>query len=206
MSTKVGDFYTKESVKPYAQIIECSDARKPEQILLREQMIEIQNKYKQKGQDSFSVLDIGCGTGIYTRSWREFTKGEIRGLDISKGMLEEAQNIEKEKKQDIKYHEGNGLEDFSHIIDNKKFDVIQGIWMLLYASSKQALFDAAKAIRKSLTNDGEFVCMIYDPAKHLPKYHNVEKRPEIAKLGDSPKPANGNFDREEYEEGEEIIF
>jgi len=55
------------------------------------------------GKDDFSVLDLACGAGPYSRMWKSMTKGEVIGVDISDDMLEIARQKAKEENLDIKY-------------------------------------------------------------------------------------------------------
>jgi len=59
-------------------------------------------------EDKMKVLDVGCGTGTFTRKIAYRVKeGEIIGLDIDEKLLESAKKIAKEKDLKIKYVKGN---------------------------------------------------------------------------------------------------
>ena len=59
-------------------------------------------------KDKMKVLDVGCGTGAFTRRIAERVKnGEIIGLDIDEKLLESARKIAKEKNLRVKYVKGN---------------------------------------------------------------------------------------------------
>lgn len=57
--------------------------------------------------DNLKILDLGCGSGFFTRILAEQCKMDITGVDIDKKLLEGARKIAKKERLDIKYEIGD---------------------------------------------------------------------------------------------------
>ncbi|MFQ6021048.1 MAG: class I SAM-dependent methyltransferase [Candidatus Aenigmatarchaeota archaeon] len=58
-------------------------------------------------KDGMKILDIGCGTGFFTRMMASKIKGEIIGIDIDDEVLEVARKLTKKQSLDVKYLKQN---------------------------------------------------------------------------------------------------
>ncbi|WP_410506205.1 class I SAM-dependent methyltransferase [Haloimpatiens sp. FM7315] len=58
-------------------------------------------------KDNFKILDLGCGTGFFTRIIAKETNAEITGIDINQELLKGANKISKENSLNIKYEIGD---------------------------------------------------------------------------------------------------
>lgn len=59
--------------------------------------------------DSARVLDVGCGTGFFTRMLAGMPKAQVTGLDIDPGLLHAARGFAVEEGLPIRFVEGNVL-------------------------------------------------------------------------------------------------
>ncbi|MCK4395583.1 class I SAM-dependent methyltransferase [candidate division WOR-3 bacterium] len=57
--------------------------------------------------DNLKILDLGCGSGFFTRILAEQCKMDITGVNIDKKLLEGARKIAKKEGLDIKYEVGD---------------------------------------------------------------------------------------------------
>lgn len=55
-----------------------------------------------EGIKNEDIIDLACGTGCYTRMFRERTSGKVYGIDISKDMINLAKSQVKAQ-EDITY-------------------------------------------------------------------------------------------------------
>jgi ubiquinone/menaquinone biosynthesis C-methylase UbiE len=65
---------------------------------------------KDKLGDNFTVIDLACGTGSYTRIIREYTKGKIIGIDYAKSMIDIASEVELKDNKGIEYYQADCFE------------------------------------------------------------------------------------------------
>jgi len=75
--------------------------------------LELRNKMK--------ILDVGCGTGFYTRLLKRNFDVKIIGVDINKDYLKEAKKLSKKENLDIKYLEQNA---YNLEFENNSFDIV----------------------------------------------------------------------------------
>jgi len=127
--------YTQTKSKTYTKKHE-TEIFKQQMKRTREQLSQIKSEFS---REDFSVLDLGCGSGAFTRILREFTKGPIVGLDASQNMINLAKDEEKDSKLGIKYFKADCFEDLSSIVGNQKFDLITGSWFIQYANTYDVL-------------------------------------------------------------------
>jgi ubiquinone/menaquinone biosynthesis C-methylase UbiE len=98
-----------------------------------------------------TVLDLGCGTGVYTEIIANY--GDVIGLDVSKTMLEYA----KRKRPNIKFI----LADAHSIpFESNFFDVVVSIGLFEYVNRKKVF----KEISRVLKPNG--ICIIQCPNKY----------------------------------------
>jgi ubiquinone/menaquinone biosynthesis C-methylase UbiE len=124
--------------------------------------------------DANTVLEIGCGTGLFTRLVYQKTKAKITATDLSEDLLEEARE---------KFPEGHFLRDDAMNMQfaDASFDVVFGSSILHHLSLPQA----AREIYRVLKPGGRMV--FAEPNMLNPQIFIQKNIPFIKKwLGDSP--------------------
>lgn len=133
-----------------------------------------------------TVLDLACGEGHYTRRLKQAGAAHVHGVDISPGMIKLAEESEKKDPLGCQYSVGNAA-NFSL---GERFDLVVGVYLLNYASSKAMLLDLCHTIHDHLKLGGVFVginaSMTLDPAKYAnyQKYGLMLLTPENRVEGD----------------------
>ena len=107
-----------------------------------------------------TALDLACGNGIYTRILASFGPKSVVGVDISKEMIQIAQESEDTQRLGIKYIVGDVL---SLRLD-KKFDVITAVYLLNYARTGEELARMCGTVRSHLADDGVFYAVVPNPS------------------------------------------
>ncbi|MBL7928945.1 MAG: methyltransferase domain-containing protein [Bacteroidia bacterium] len=121
-----------------------------------------------------SVLEIGCGTGLFTRLVYQKTKAKITATDLSEDLLEEARE---------KFPAGNFIRDdaMNMQFGNESFDVVFGSSILHHLSLKKS----AEEIYRVLKPGGRMV--FAEPNMLNPQIFIQKNIPFIKKwMGDSP--------------------
>lgn len=126
-----------------------------------------------------SVLDLACGDGYYTRTFKNMGASLVVGLDISPKMIELASEAEKGKPLSVSYVVG----DARSIHFKTCFDVVFAAYLLNYARSEQELFDMAKAIHGSLKPGGRFITVNNNPNQQLRSFGNTRKYGFVKEAG-----------------------
>ena len=85
-----------------------------------------------KIDDATSIIDFGCGPGLYTTRFAE-TGASVTGVDFSERSIRYAKNTAKEKGLNIDYV----LQDYLEFETDKRFDLITMIWCDFSALSPQ---------------------------------------------------------------------
>ncbi|KAK8091279.1 hypothetical protein PG994_000784 [Apiospora phragmitis] len=104
------------------------------------------------------VLDLACGTGFYSEKLLEWGAASVTGVDISPAMIEVARAKARQNGKDgdrrLKYQVGDVLN--LGIIDGGEYDMVTGVWLLNYASSRAELTQMYRGIRANLKPSGHF--------------------------------------------------
>ncbi|GFF54946.1 uncharacterized protein HI_0912 [Aspergillus udagawae] len=104
-----------------------------------------------------NILDLGCGTGLYSRKFVEAGANKVVAVDISEAMVESA------RRQALV----NGESEF-HVADASKplhlgqFDLVLAAWILNYASNEAELLSMWQNIFKSVKPGGRCVGIVPD--------------------------------------------
>lgn len=116
-----------------------------------------------------TVLDLACGTGLYTRRFKERGATRALGVDNAEGMIAYARHLEKKEPLGVEYL----VKDASDLGEIGTFDCVVGTYLLHYAPSREALRSICTNIRKALKPDGRFVTICVNPAINLtdPSYY-----------------------------------
>lgn len=128
-------------------------------------------------QNSLTILDLGCGPGIYTELFAQ--KGhQVTGVDISKNSIEYAGNSAKEKALDIEYINA----DYLNIeLQKEKYDLVLLIYADLGVLFPQERKKLLKNIYAALKPNGK---LIFDVLKDTDIEHKkTPKNWEACKSG-----------------------
>ncbi|UMZ10723.1 class I SAM-dependent methyltransferase [Pseudomonas sp. MPFS] len=109
------------------------------------------------------VLDYGCGEGTYSRLLKSLGAESVTGFDLEKGMLVQAENIERVSPCGIEY-----VSELDVSL-NGTFDVVLAVYVLPYANNKDLLMAMCKNMAKLLKPGGKLVA--------LPVHPDYEKKP-----------------------------
>jgi SAM-dependent methyltransferase len=133
----------------------------------------MQNRYANEALGDLSglrVLDAACGTGFYSKMCAAKGAREVIGIDISPGMI---QNAEKElathqRDGSIRYLVGDFeqadlLQDLGLGDMNGTFDIVMAGWLLNYASDWQRMAAMFCNISRALKPGGRFIGLTYNP-------------------------------------------
>ena len=98
------------------------------------------------------ILDVGCGTGLFTKLFFKYFNSDVLGIDSSKYMLSIAKQKIKNKK--IKF-QLQKLEKFS---SKRQFEIIYSLFHVLsYQTKKINIENFFKIARNNLKKDGLFI-------------------------------------------------
>jgi toxoflavin synthase len=106
-----------------------------------------------RGRD---VLDLGAGTGIWTRRIKQAGAGRVEGLEISSPMVDAARAKERDEPLGITYHVGDATQGIDEGLTGG-FDVVTGINVLHYSSSRTELAGMCSTAKSALRPGGRFV-------------------------------------------------
>lgn len=116
-----------------------------------------------------SVLDVGCGTGFYTRETRRQGAAHVLGVDISSEMIKVARSIEEVKPLGLEYV----VQDVSLMGNLGFFDRAVGIYLLHYSSSREHLLGMCQNISENLKLSARFITFQLNPAFcRVPDYYS----------------------------------
>jgi ubiquinone/menaquinone biosynthesis C-methylase UbiE len=98
------------------------------------------------------ILDIGCGTGTWTRYFAELTQapGNICGLDMSKYRIAQARAMN----PGITYLQGDVL---SMPQATNKWDIITAMVVFMHLNTEQQITEAIATVYHSLNPEGIFI-------------------------------------------------
>ena len=117
-----------------------------------------------------SILDIGCGTGLYTRRLKQRGAARVLGLDASAGMIEYARHLESGKPLGIEYV----VKDAADAGDVGRFDVVTATYLLHYAPSREVMSGMCRSMLRALAPGGRLVSICLNPEINLtdPSYYH----------------------------------
>ena len=114
------------------------------------------------------VLDLGCGSGIYTKKLNSFG-AQVKGLDLSKSLIE----IAKKENSKINFFVGDAKKT---PFDNSQFDIVSSSLMVHYFKKLVPLF---KEVSRILKKKGIFVFSITHPINEV-----ITKKDNLFKFTD----------------------
>lgn len=119
--------------------------------------------------ESLSVLDLACGTGLYTRKLKQRGGRRVLGVDNSEGMIAYARRLEETSPLNVEYLVG----DATALGDVGTFDLVVGTYLLHYAPTRDELLAMCRNVRAVLEPGGRFVTICVNPEINLsdPTYY-----------------------------------
>lgn len=126
------------------------------------------------GQD---VLDFGCGDGTYSRILKRRGARTVIGFDESEGMLQHARNRESKERLGLSF-----VSKLDPKLDGQ-FDLVLGVYVLPYASDKQALEQMCSSMKRLIRPGGRLVTLpvhpdyVADPAYYAPYGFSLTQTP-----------------------------
>jgi toxoflavin synthase len=118
-----------------------------------------------------AVVDLACGEGFYTRRFRLAGAGKTVGVDLSRGMIELAQEEERRIPLGIQYLVGDGRA----LPFINEFDLASAAYLLNYARNRDDLLAMCRGIFASLRPGGRFVTVNSNPIAHLNSFPSFRK-------------------------------
>lgn len=136
-----------------------------------------------------SVLDLACGTGLYSRKLRQLGAAHVVGVDISEGQIAQARAIEDQHPLGITYMQG----DATQLPFAEQFDLVVAVYLLHYAESLDQLRAMCMEIAAHVKPGCRFVSYQFNPAfSREPDYYapyglllNAKPEPEALVDGES---------------------
>lgn len=115
-----------------------------------------------------SVLDLACGTGIFTRTIRRWGAARVLGVDISEDMVRVARAHEEDDPLGVEYTKG----DAAALGDLGKFDCAVAIYLVSYATSRENLVQMGRSVLRNLKPGAGFLTYLLGPdVSRTPGYY-----------------------------------
>jgi SAM-dependent methyltransferase len=113
-----------------------------------------------------TVLDLGCGTGLYTRRFSQWGAARAVGIEVSEGMLATARAQQQAQPGNVKYLQRDAARPDPNgdpALDGQ-FDLVSSVYVLCYAASRDELVGFFTTARRSLSPAGRrFVATTLNP-------------------------------------------
>ena len=119
---------------------------------------------------SAKVLDLACGYGFYAKTFLEWGAASVLGVDISKAMVDAAQQIMVGEPR-ISFEVADCALPVRY--GGGPFDIVFASWLLNYASTKEEMTEMFRNIALNVKDGGHFVGVVPYPTDN-PK-EQVEK-------------------------------
>jgi len=127
-----------------------------------------------KAKPGDKILEIGCGTGLFTKKFYEATKSDITAIDISEDLLNEA----RKSVPSVNFQKGDAMQ---LGFENNFFDIVFGSSVLHHLEFEKSL----KEIYRVLKPGGRII--FAEPNMLNPQIFIQKNIPVIKRwLGDSP--------------------
>jgi ubiquinone/menaquinone biosynthesis C-methylase UbiE len=143
--------------------------------------------------DGMRVLDLACGSGYFTRLLKNWGAEGVVAVDISKEMVEIAQQEERTTPLGIEYRVG----DVAQLGKLGEFDIVFAAFLLHYATTISELEKMCNAISMNLKAGGRFVCFNENPL--YPVHKGILYDVDVAANG--PISDGSRMTRTHYEHG-----
>lgn len=122
--------------------------------------IEAYSLFRQLGDlRGQSVIDLACGTGIFTRTIRRWGAARVLGVDISEDMIRVAREHEAAQPLGVEYAVG----DAAALDELGQFDVAVAVYLVGYAASREQLVAMGRGVARNLRPGGRFITYFVSP-------------------------------------------
>jgi ubiquinone/menaquinone biosynthesis C-methylase UbiE len=118
-----------------------------------------------------SVLDLACGEGYYSRTFKRLGARRVVGVDLSSKMIELARASERQSPLGVEYVVGDAIT----YEPDEPFDIVAAAYLLNYADTREKLLAMCQAISRSLRPGGRFVTVNNNPSQS-PQRFTATKR------------------------------
>jgi len=153
----------------YAQFKESTTLPLPERYTIRKLVGDVRGR---------AVIDLACGTGFYTRMLKQQGAGRMVGVDISLDMVTQARQQEQAEPLGIEYL----VDDALRLRPTHEFELVTAVYLLNYASSRDALLGMFRTVHGQLREHGRFVAMTTHPDFSLSKPNWTKYGLSVAQL------------------------
>lgn len=106
-----------------------------------------------------AVLDLACGTGIYTRQLMETGAASALGIDLSREMIRVARASEADARTGARFEVG----DARSLDGVGTFDLVTAVWLFNQAESTPALAEMMRCAADALKPGGRLVAFTINP-------------------------------------------
>jgi len=106
-----------------------------------------------------SILDVACGTGMYSRLLKKRGAARVMAVDIAPEMIAVAKRLEEQTELGVEYLTC----DVAEMPTLGSFDVVTAVYLLHYAHSKEHLGRMCRRISQNLKPGGRFVTVVSNP-------------------------------------------
>ncbi|WP_433271339.1 class I SAM-dependent methyltransferase [Actinosynnema sp. CS-041913] len=105
------------------------------------------------------VLDVGCGTGAYSRMFRRMGARQVLGVDPAREMLAYAREAEEREPLGISYeaHDGTAMAKLGD------FDLVAAIWPLGHLGDRESYDRMVANLAANLVPGGHLVAVVPNP-------------------------------------------
>lgn len=121
------------------------------------------------------VLDLACGTGLYTQALFSWGASQVFGIDLSSGMIDVARATVTSENVQFEVSDCSKPK----IYETGEYDLVLGAWLLNYAASKEEMTNMYQTAAVNLKSSGVFVGVTPhpsgDPEAHLQR--TLDTRP-----------------------------
>lgn len=105
-----------------------------------------------------SVLDLGCGTGLHSRTLARLGAAHVVGADVSPGMLESARDAERDHPLGIRYVQAPPGDEFAG-----RFDLVLSVYVMPYAATREELAALSAQAFAALRPGGRLLTLPANP-------------------------------------------
>ena len=105
-----------------------------------------------------TVLDLGCGSGVYTRQLRRLGAARAVGVDPMAGMIEHARSIEAAVPVGAEYVAGQVPSEL-----DGTFDAVLAVYVLPYTADRDLLAEFCRTAARALRPGGRLVTLPANP-------------------------------------------
>jgi SAM-dependent methyltransferase len=103
-----------------------------------------------------TVLDLGCGSGVYSRLFARWGAAQVVGIDVSEGMLATARAAEPPQSRNVEYlwRDATHLDPRGDTALDGRFDLVASVYVLCYAADENELAGFFTTARRAIAPTG----------------------------------------------------